>query len=289
MQALVFYLVYPIIYTISLLPFSFLYRFSDFLFFVIWKFGYRKKVVFKNLRNSFPEKYSTEIESIAKSYYRYLADLTVETLKTMQMTKADYNKRCVFIMPDWLANYQKEQQSLVIVLGHYGNWEWGGPSFSINTNYKLVVPYMHLANPYFNDMICNMRTRFGVELVRVDKVTRQMVANKNKLTATAFIADQAAWAHTAYWTKFLNQDTPVFMGPAKLAIKFNYPVVYMRVKRTKRGYYEVWPELLFAEPKQSNETAITEVFTRKLEHDILVDPAVWLWSHNRWKHKKIEA
>ena len=288
MQAIVFYLVYPIIYLIASLPFWALYKFSDFLFFVVWKFGYRKKVVFTNLRNSFPEKSSNEIEFIAKEYYRFLADLTVETLKTMKMTKQEYAERCVFHPPDWLLKYQQEQQSLVIVLGHYGNWEWGGPSFSINTRFKLVVPYMHLANQHFNAMIVNMRTRFGVELVKVDRITRQMIANKDKLTATAFIADQAAWAHTAYWTNFLNQQTPVFMGPEKLAVKFNYPVVYMSVKRIKRGFYEVLPELLFAQPQLTTETEISEAFTKRLEQDILKNPATWLWSHKRWKHKKIE-
>jgi KDO2-lipid IV(A) lauroyltransferase len=286
MQAVTFYLVYPIIYFIAALPFPVLYWVSDFLFLVVWLFGYRKRVILKNLRNSFPEKSEKELQSIAKSYYSFLADLTLETLKTMHMKESDYQQRCTFIAPDWLLNYQQKSQSLVIVLGHFGNWEWGGPAFSLNTRYVLVVPYMHLANRYFNDMISRMRTRFGVELARVDKVTRQMVENKNRLTATAFIADQAAWAHTAYWTQFLNQDTPVFMGPEKLAVKFNYPVVYMSVKRTKRGYYQIVPELLCANPAQTQETEITEAYTKRLEKDILESPATWLWSHNRWKHSR---
>jgi len=289
MQALVFYLTYPFIYLIASLPFWALYKFSDFLFFVIWKFGYRKNVVLTNLRNSFPEKSDFEINAIAKGYYRFLADVTVETLKTMKMTEADYAERCVFHFPDWLRKYQQDQQSLVIVLGHYGNWEWGGPSFALSTKYKLVVPYMHLANSYFNKMVVDMRTKFGVELARVEKVTRQMFANKDRLTATAFIADQAAWAHTAYWTKFLNQNTPVFMGPEKLAVKFNYPVVYMSVKRLRRGYYEVIPELLFDKSNQTGKTEISEAFTKRLEKDILDNPATWLWSHKRWKYKQPEA
>ena len=288
MQAVVFYLVYPIIYLIASLPFWALYKVSDFLFFVIWKFGYRKQVVLTNLKNSFPAKSEAEVNVIAKEFYRFLADLTVETLKTLRMTKADYNQRCVFHFPDWLKKLEMEHRSLVIVMGHYGNWEWGGPSFSINTKYKLVVPYMVLANKHFDKMIHAMRTRFGTEIVPVNTIVRHMVASKNRLTATAFIADQAAWAHTAYWTKFLHQQTPVFMGPEKLAIKFAYPVVYMSVKRLKRGYYEVVPELLFEDSPAAKATEISEAFTNRLERDILAQPATWLWSHKRWKYKRPE-
>jgi Kdo2-lipid IVA lauroyltransferase/acyltransferase len=288
MQAIVFYLVYPFIYLIASLPFWALYKVSDFLFFVIWKFGYRKHVVITNLKNSFPEKSSREIETIAKSFYRFLADLTVETLKTLRMTKEEYNERCVFHFPDWLKKLELDQRSVVIVMGHYGNWEWGGPSFSISTKYKLVVPYMVLANRYFNKMVHNMRTRFGTDIIPVNSIARHMVASKSMLTATAFIADQAAWAHTAYWTRFLNQQTPVFMGPEKMAVKFGYPVVYMGVKRIKRGYYEVIPELLFEDSQATKATEISEAFTNRLERDILAEPATWLWSHKRWKHKRPE-
>ena len=288
MQALIFYLLYPVIYLVASLPFWALYKVADFLFFVVWTFGYRKQVVFTNLRNSFPEKSEQEITTIAKSYYHFLADLTLETLKTLRMTKEEYNERSVFKKPLWLSELEREKKNFVIVMGHFGNWEWGGPSFSLNASYKLVVPYMKLANPYFNKMIYRMRTRFGSEIVPVDKIMRYMVDTKDELVATAFIADQAAWAHTAYWTQFLNQQTPVFTGPEKIAIKFNYPVVYMSVQRIKRGYYQVVPELLFTNSKETKPTEISEAFTNRLEKDILENPAIWLWSHKRWKVKQTE-
>ena len=53
--------------------------YSDFLYLLIYKvLGYRKKVVFENLKNAFPEKSATEIEKIANAYYHYLCDLLVE-------------------------------------------------------------------------------------------------------------------------------------------------------------------------------------------------------------------
>ncbi|HZX73397.1 MAG TPA: lysophospholipid acyltransferase family protein [Cyclobacteriaceae bacterium] len=287
MQAVSFYLVYPWIYLVASLSFNSLYRLSDFLYYILWYSGYRKKVVLQNLRNSFPEKSPEEIEVICKDYYHYLCDLTLETLKTLKMTEAENRERCHFNHADWLDQFHRENKSFIIVMGHYGNWEWAGPCFTLNTNFQLVVIYRPLKNVYFENMLSGMRTRFGTRITATKNTLRDIVANRKNLTATAFIADQTAnIPQNAYWTTFLNQDTAVFVGPEKLAFKFNYPVVYMNVKRVKRGFYEVSPELLLRTPKESAENEISEAFTKRLEKEILADPSIWLWSHKRWKHKR---
>lgn len=287
MQALIFYVCYPVIYAVSLLPFAALYKLSDVLYFLLKLSGYRKKVILNNLKNSFPEKSSAEIEFIANAYYRYLCDLILETLKTLNMSEEESRKRCVFHKPGWLDEMYKDRQSFIIVMGHYGNWEWAGPSFTLNTNYQLIVIYRPLSNSYFENMMCSMRTRFGTKITPVNLTLRDMVANRQNITATAFIADQTATKKNAYWTEFLNQDTAVFTGPEKLAVKFNYPVIYMNVQRPKRGYYEVFPELLFSSPKDTKENEISEGFMNRLEKEIMKDPTLWLWSHRRWKHKRV--
>lgn len=113
-----------------------------------------------------------------------------------------------------------------------------------------------------------------------------MVEQRPEITATAFIADQAASKRDAYWTTFLHQDTSVFTGPEKLSVKFNYPVVYMNINRIRRGYYDVSPELMANEPKNTSEGDISEWFTNRLEEEIIKNPVPWLWSHKRWKHKR---
>lgn len=286
-QALSFYLIYPWIYLIASLPFPALYRVSDFFYHLLWLSGYRKTVVLQNLRNSFPEKSEKEIEGIARNYFRYLCDLTFETLKTLKMTETENRERCHFHNTDWLDQFYKEKKSFIIVMGHYGNWEWAGPCFTLNTNFQLIVIYRPLKNIYFEKMLSGMRTKFGTRITATKNTLRDMVANRKNITATAFIADQTAnIPENAYWTNFLNQDTAVFVGPEKLATKFNYPVVYMNVKRIRRGYYEIIPELLFAHSNETAENEISETFTKRLEQEILRDPVIWLWSHKRWKHKR---
>jgi KDO2-lipid IV(A) lauroyltransferase len=268
------------------LPFWAIYLISNVFYYLFWLSGYRKNVVFENLRNSFPQKSEAEIISLAKSYYRYLCDLTLETLKTLHMTERQARERCVYHRADWLDKMCEENKSIIIVMGHYGNWEWAGPSFTLNTKYQLVVIYRPLSNPYFENMMVGMRTKFGTKITPAEQTLRAMVANRKNVTATALIADQAASTANAYWTKFLNQDTNVYNGPEKLAVKFNYPVVYMNIKRVKRGYYELTPELLFENPATTQEGEILEKFTRRLEQEIIKDPVIWLWSHRRWKHKR---
>jgi Kdo2-lipid IVA lauroyltransferase/acyltransferase len=286
MQAVSFYLTYPFILLIAHLPFGVLYAISDGLYYLLKLSGYRRKVVINNLRNSFPEKSEEEIAGIADRYYRYLCDLTLETLKTLRMSEKESSERCTFHNQPWLDKLFQENKSIMVIMGHYGNWEWAGPSFTLSTRYQLVVIYRPLTNRYFEKMMVGMRTRFGTQITPVDRTLRDMVANSKKVTATAFIADQTSSGRFAHWIKFLNQDTAVFTGPDKIAKKFNYPVVYMHVTRPSRGKYEVTPELLFRQPKDVEDDIVIERFMQRLEQDIIQDPSLWLWSHKRWKHKK---
>lgn len=285
-QAFLFYLLYPFIYIIASLPFSLLYRISDFFYYLLKTSGYRKTVVLKNLKNSFPEKSAGEIEAICESYYRYLSDLVLETLKTLKMTKEEALQRCHFKNTAWLEKFHEDKRSIIVVMGHYGNWEWAGPAFTLSTKFQLNVIYRPLSNTYFEKMMTGMRTKFGTRITPVQLTLREMVATRNQITATALVADQTASPENAYWTTFLNQDTAVYVGPEKLAKKFNYPVVYMNARRVRRGYYEVTPELLFSDPKNTADGEICESFMNRLEQEIKHDPVTWLWSHRRWKHQR---
>jgi KDO2-lipid IV(A) lauroyltransferase len=285
-QALTFYLVYPFIYLVASLPFGALYRLSDFFYHILRISGYRQDVIANNLRNAFPEKSDKEIRSLTESYNRYLCDLTLETLKTLTMTEKEARERCTFQQQPWLEELYKERRSFIIVMGHHGNWEWAGPSFTLNTPFQLVVIYRPLSNPYFDAMMVRARTKFGTRISPVNLTLRDMIANRGIVSATAFIADQTAPADKGYWMTFLNQDTAVFTGYEKLAVKFNYPVVYIHARRVRRGYYSIELELLFENPSATSEHEISRAFMLRLEKDIVRDPAPWLWSHRRWKHRR---
>ncbi len=289
MQAIGFYLVLPFLYLISLLPFPVLYLFSDFIFVLVYYvIGYRKKIVLQNLRNSFPEKSQKEILELRRRFYRYLCDLFLETFKTLSISRETMIKHCR--MNDnslkLLQKYYEEKKNVILVLGHLGNWEWGGNAFSIMCKQQLYVIYHPLENKYFNKLIIGMRTRFSTKLIEMKNTFRDMVENKKIISATAFIADQTPQPDNAYWTKFLNQETPVFLGTEKISRKLNYPIVFINVKRIKRGYYELSAETLCENPATTSEGELSEMHTKKLEEEIRKTPETWLWSHRRWKHKR---
>jgi KDO2-lipid IV(A) lauroyltransferase len=251
--------------------------------------GYRREVIRVNLSNAFPEKSPAEIKELGRRFYIHLCDLFLETFKTLTISKESMIRHCS-MSPAARALFDKladEKTSVVLVMGHHGNWEWAGNSFSLLCKQQLYVIYHPLNDKHFNRLIVNMRSRFGTRLIEMRNTIRQMIAQRNELSATAFIADQTPAPESAYWTTFLNQDTPVFWGTEKIARKLNYPVVYAFVKKLKRGYYEIQAEMLVEKPSEIPDGGISELHTRRLEKDILLQPETWLWSHRRWKHKRM--
>ena len=288
MGALGYYLALPVIYGIAWLPFPVMYLVSDGLYWLIFRIiGYRREVVMTNLRNSFPEKSEAELRAIADRFFRWFCDLTLETLKTLTISPEAVKRRVEFRNTQLLKDFTSKGRSVILVLGHYGNWELAGARYSAEPGIPpLYVIYHPLANRQFDRLMHHMRTRHGTRLYKMREASKDMIRDKDQLTATAFIADQTPSPERAYWMTFLNQDTPVFLGTESLSKKLDKPIVYIRITRPRRGHYVMEMELLVAEPKATREGEITEIHTRRLEQDIRLHPELWLWTHRRWKHRR---
>lgn len=287
MGALGYYLALPFVYGIALLPFPLLYVVSDGLYLLLYKLlGYRTGVVRANLRKSFPEKSAEELRAIERTFYRWFCDLVLETLKTLTITPAQVKKHVDVEGEEVLKKYHETGRSVVLVMGHWGNWELGGARFGQLGLHQLYVIYHPLQNARFDGLVRRMRTRLGNRLYAMNDTLKGMLRDRGQVTATAFIADQTPPPERAYWTTFLNQDTPVFFGTEKIAGKLGYPVIYVGVERVRRGRYVMRFEELVADPKGLAEGAISELHTHRLERDIRRLPAFWLWTHRRWKHKR---
>jgi KDO2-lipid IV(A) lauroyltransferase len=264
-----------------------MYGLSNFIFIILYHvFGYRRKVVMMNLSNSFPEKSESELKIIEKRFYRYFCDLILETIKSLTISESELKKRLSFEDLEVFKKYHAKNQSIIIVMGHWGNWELGGARFALEPLHRLFVIYHPLKNKHFNGLVYHMRTRLGNGLYAMKDTIRGMIKDRDQLTATAFIADQTPSPKNAYWMEFLNQDTPVFTGTGKIAIKMKYPVVYVGIRRVKRGYYSISLEDLVPDPSKLNADEILATFTKRLEKDIKSQPETWLWTHKRWKHKR---
>ena len=289
MNAIFYYLSLPFLYLIAYLPFRVLYLLSDFLYLLLYRiFGYRKKVVTENLQNSFPEKSTAEIDKIRRDHYRYFCDLILEIIKTLTISRDALHRHFIVDDISVIERFYEEKQSVILVLGHLGNWELTGAFFSQLSLHQLFVIYHPLASKHFDQLFYHMRTRSGIKLYPMKETFKGMVKNRKDITATAFIADQTPRADNAHWMTFLNQDTPVFKGTEGIAKKLDYPVLYISVVREDRGLYRLTAELLAEHPNELAENELTELHTQRLERDIVKHPETWLWSHRRWKHKKPE-
>ncbi len=288
LAAIFYYITLPFIYLLSILPFPILYLLSDGMYVILYHIiGYRKAVVLQNLRNSFPEKSDSEIKRLCKDFYHYLCDMFLESFKTLTISKEKMMQHCRLNNQGkaFVDKMAEEKKSLILVIGHLGNWEWSN-AFNLFCKQQLYAIYHPLHNKYFDGLMYKMRSHFGSKLIAMKDTFRQMLANRNEITITAFIADQTPHPDNAYWTTFLNQDTPVFRGAELISRKLNYPVAYGSIIRIKRGYYEMTIEMLCPDPSATTDGQITEMHTRRLEQDIISHPQIWLWSHKRWKHKR---
>ncbi len=287
MGTLAYYLALPFLYGISLLPFTALYLLSDVVFVLLFHgIRYRRAVVRANLRNSFPEKSANELARIEQAFYRWFCDLTLETLKTLTISPKEVVRRVHVEGERVLQKYHAEGRSIILVMGHWGNWELAGARFSQLGLHRLNVIYHPLHDRNFNALIIHMRTRLGNGLYPMADTLKCMLRDRGQVTCTAFIADQTPPPERAYWTTFLNQDTPVFWGTEKIAAKLDLPIVYVGIDRPRRGQYLMRFEELVPHPAGMPEGAISEVHTRRLEQDIRRKPEIWLWTHRRWKHRR---
>lgn len=285
-----YYLFYGFVWLITWLPLRVLYLLSDFCFLIVYYVvGYRKKVVRRNISNSFPDKTDKELKRIERRFYRYFCDLFVESIKLMHISPKQMNRRMRYINGEIIAEQYAKGKSVMLMTSHYGNWEWTSTFSMFYPDKPVYQIYRRLKNKGFDQFMYQLRTRFGAKNIEKNNTLRTMVRLRqdSQLGMFGMLSDQTpSWNNIHYWTDFLHQDTPMITGTESLARKFDYPVVYISVTRRKRGYYDCELIPISLEPKQTKEFEITETYARMLEDSINRAPEYWLWTHKRWKHKR---
>jgi len=274
---------------ISWLPFPVLYFLSDGLYLLgYYLIRLRRNIIIQNLTNSFPDKDQKEIEQLAKKFYRHFWDLIVEGVKLFSLSEKEVIKRCRHVNPEFLNQFYDKGQPVIIIIGHYNNWEMWGQACQPQMKHQAVAIYAPLSNKFYDKKFAQTRGRNGMVLISKNWVKRYIVRNKDQRHAVIFVADQAPGPNTkiVYWMNFLNQDTPVMIGPERFAKEYNYPVIFGVINKEKRGYYTIRFELLEENSSASAHGEITEKHTRRLEQVILEQPEFYLWSHRRWKRKR---
>ena len=288
MNLVIFLLVYPIIWILSILPFRVLYFISDFIFLIIYHIiGYRKKVVLDNLKLVFPEKTEKELLQIQKKFYHHFVDVFIEMLKTFTVSKKEVHKRYTFTNIDFLKELYKDGKSIILVGPHYANWEWI-MSLDPFINYKGYAAFTKINNRYFNNAILKSRAKFGTHLIQASKIIPEIIHNDKNNTQSAYglLSDQSPQlSKTHYWSEFLGVKVPIHTGAEMLAKKYDMNMVFIDTKKIKRGYYQTTFSLVNSESKIYPDYELTDIFLRKVEEKIRLIPEYYLWTHKRFKHK----
>ncbi|PQJ23326.1 lysophospholipid acyltransferase family protein [Tenacibaculum sp. SG-28] len=287
MHFISYYLVFPLVWLISRLPMKILYLISDLLFLIVYYgIGYRKKTVLSNLKLAFPEKEDREIKKIAKEFFKHFTDLLIESVKTFSISEKEILKRYQYKNPEVVNALAEKGRSIVLVGAHQANWEW---SFNLSfvLNIDVYGAYTKLQNPYFENKIKQVRTKFGVKGVKTSETVKKIHTNhqNNKQALYLLLSDQSPMLHkTHYWSEFMGVNVPIHTGAEMLAKKYDFSVVNYTTKKIKRGYYETEFTLLCEEPKEIENYDITDQYLAITERAIREQPSFYLWSHKRFKH-----
>lgn len=268
------------------IPLFILYPLSDFLaWFTSDVIRYRYNVVQENLRNAFPDMIESERKKLSRKFYVNFTDVLVESFKMLSRNPKLIPSRVKIINPELLQNYQQAGRSIVAVSSHYGNWEWMGVGLQELTGIRCLITYKPLSSPLMERLMKEVRQLNGGELVSMQQTFRAVSSSKTPVLSL-LVSDQAPHPDNAYWTNFLHQDTPVFLGAERIAKATNSVVVFIAMRRVERGHYTLEFEELTKDPKSEAEFSITEMHVRTLEKLIFEYPSNWLWTHKRWKHKR---
>lgn len=289
MRFIIYLLVYPFLWCISMLPFKILYLFSDFAYLIVYYIiGYRKETVRENLALALPHLSAEERLLIEKKSFRHLCDMFLEMIKTMTISKKEIEKRFVFTNIEVYKNLETQEKSIAMMLAHYASYEWV-ISMNAYVKFSAYAIYKKIANPYFDKLVRNIRSEFKATLITTKETIPTIIKNSKsgELSIYGFASDQSPKISSAFhWQKFMGIEVPVHTGAEILAKKYNMNMIFLKVKIVKRGFYEASFEVLSENAKEVPNYEITDKFLTLVEQQIYEAPEYYLWTHKRWKHKR---
>ncbi len=272
----------------SRFPLRALYVFSSFLYLLgFYVVRHRHGVIREQLEKVFPALSAAERERIHKQFLKNFCDVMVEVLKSVSMSENDMCNHVQILNLAVARRYLDAGQSVMFVTSHLGNWEWLLQGVALQLGYPVDAAYKPLHDQWAERLMLKVRSRFGARLVPAKELLADFLRRRGIVRALAMNADQAPVStDKRYWTDFLGQETAFYIGAEQIARATRLPVIYVRARRTRRGYYQVELEPLWDGREATEPNTVTERYARICEVDVLKSPADWLWSYRRWRLKK---
>ena len=279
---------------VGLLPLRVLYLLSGPVYLLVYHIaGYRKKVVRRNLSESFPEKSPAELRRIEKEFYHFFADMLLESCKMSSMSAEEMKSRMKFVNVEAVNEVLRSGKSVALFLGHYGNWEWiSSMPLSLDRSAVAAQIYHKLRNEAMDRLMLEHRASHGAVNVDMYRTARYIneLAQQGKVSIIGFIADQSPKKREVkHFLHFLNHDTPVLTGTEKIAKHYGFEPWFVSVRRVRRGCYEAEFVKMHDDARSLPDFELTAIYYRMLEEMIRRRPELYLWTHNRFKHARREG
>lgn len=292
MQFLIYIIVYPFLWLISILPFRLLYALSDVIYLLVFHIiKYRRQTVKDNLTLVFPNKSDAEIKRITKKFYSHLCDMLLEMIKTMSISEKELKRRFIFTNPEELKRLEALNRSIVLISAHYASWEW---AFVIQNylHFSGYAVYKKLENPYFDKLVRRIRSKYNTTLISTKETYKVISENEQNgiKSIFGFLSDQSPKLHKAlHWTEFMNIKVPCYVGAEVIAKNNNLVTAYLKITKLKRGFYKAEMITLTENPNDYEDYALTDLFLKEVEKQIYKAPEYYFWTHKRWKHRNKNA
>ena len=271
-----------------LLPFKIVQRLGKLFGIFMFNFiPYRKKVALENLKKSFPEKSDEEIRRILKLAYVNLGITFFEFMGFANLKISDFDGFAKLENFDVVVEALKKGKGLILMSGHFGNWELSAIATGIKIGKPLNVIVKKQRNKFVDREINKWRCWFGNKVIPMEKAFRESLRILSEGGIVALLADQSAPKEGLY-VNFLGRPASTFTGPAIMSIRTGAPIVMgFAIREGNYGYRIVLEKIDFtpSESEDENIIKLTQLHTSMLEKYIRLYPDHWLWFHRRWKHQ----
>ena len=288
MQYIAFLIIYSVLWCISILPFPILYFISDILYFILYKIiGYRVKTVRANLDLTLSHLSVEERRKIERNFYKHFCYMFVEMAKTLTISPEEMQKRYIFKNIELVHEYEKKNKSIILMTPHYASWEWV-IILGKYINFTGFGVYKKLKNKHFDQLVRDIRSRFDAHLISTKETIKAIKTNQqnNFPGIYLFLSDQTPLLRKGqHWEPFMGIEVPVHMGAENLARELDLNVLYLKVSKVKRGYYEAEFIEITDDIQNQPMYSVTQKFLHLVEEQILEKPDYYFWTHKRWKHK----
>jgi KDO2-lipid IV(A) lauroyltransferase len=269
---------------LSAIPLPVWYGFATFLAFLLDRvIGSRKDIIEMQLRACFPEKDKAWVESTRHAFFRNFADVTVEVVKAVTISREEIDRRVRFVNDEAARAALASGQSIIIVTSHNCNWEWALLKLSM-IGAPVHAAYKPLKGRFGDRLMMTIRSRFGAEMIPARRLLMRVMRYRGPARVIAMVADQGPTSSAIrYFTRFMGLDTAFFIGPEAIARAGKLPVYYFAMRRESRGYYSIDLRPIAGAGEELAEGQMIQRYAGEIEALTREQPADWLWNYRRWK------